>query len=131
MFEASPSIHAKPPPETAAASRIALQFLESVTLRAGAQADLSALETLECHAFAHDRISRRSFARFLHSPSASLIVADCDGGLCGYALVLFRAQSRLARLYSIAVGPEFAGRQLGSTLLRAAEMSASGPTAIE
>jgi ribosomal-protein-alanine N-acetyltransferase len=126
MFDASPSIHAARPPEIAATSRVSLQSRESVALRAGARDDLRALEALECRAFAHDRISRRSFARLLYSPSASLIVADYDGALCGYALVLFRPQSTLARLYSIAVNPEFAGRQLGSILLRAAEVSASG-----
>src|SRR4051794_34739122 len=106
MFDASSSIQAAQPRETAAASHIDVRFCESVTLRVGARTDLSALEALECRAFLHDRVSRRSFSRFVDSPRASLIVADRDGALCGYALVLFRARSRLARLYSIAVDPE-------------------------
>ena len=96
----------------------------AVVLRAGALADLGALESLERRAFAHDRIARRSFVRFLNAPNVSLIVADGDGAVCGYALVLSRARSRLARLYSLAVDAQHAGRQLGSTLLRAAEDAA-------
>jgi len=44
--------------------------------------------------------------------------------MSGYALVLFRARSGGARLYSIAVDAAHAGRQLGSTLLKAAEDAA-------
>ena len=60
------------------------------------------------------------------------MVANCEEALCGYALVLFRVQSTRARLYSIAVDPDVAGRQLGSRLLIAAELSASrrGSTAM-
>src|SRR5205085_1195209 len=76
---------------------------------------------LELRAFAHDRIARRSFLRFLASPNASLIVADGDDAIRGYALVLFRARSQLARLYSIAVDADYAGRRIGSRLLSAAE----------
>jgi ribosomal protein S18 acetylase RimI-like enzyme len=96
----------------------------SVLLRAGRPADVAELEALERRAFTHDRIARRSFVRFLASPGASLVVAEGDGALCGYALVLFRARSPLARLYSIAVDVKHAGRQIGSRLLRAAEDAA-------
>ena len=44
--------------------------------------------------------------------------------LAGYALVLFREASGIARLYSIAVAPQFAKRGLGSALLFAAEEAA-------
>ena len=95
----------------------------SVRLRLGTRADVSRLEALESRVFTHDRLSRRSFARFLNAVSASLIVAD-DGALCGYALVLFRSGSRIARVYSIAVDRDNAGRGLGSMLLRVAEQAA-------
>ena len=93
----------------------------AVTLRAARLADVDQLEALELRAFTHDRIARRSFVRFLVSPNAALIVADGNGVICGYALVLFRARSQLARLYSIAVDAKHAGHQLGSRLLSAAE----------
>jgi ribosomal protein S18 acetylase RimI-like enzyme len=126
VLDASCPIHAAGLLNSAAALVVPLQLRESMTLRAGTPADLSALEALECRAFTHDRISRRSFLRFLSSPTASLIVADCDDALCGYALVLLRARSRRARLYSIAVDAGHAGRQLGAKLLAAAETAASG-----
>jgi ribosomal protein S18 acetylase RimI-like enzyme len=92
--------------------------------RPAALADLDALVALEYRVFTCDRISRRSFRRFLAAPSAALIAAGDHGGLAGYALVLFRAGSPVARLYSIAVATERAGRGIGSALLAAAEDAA-------
>src|SRR6266545_3062110 len=93
-------------------------------LRPGRPADLDALARLEQRVFRGDRVSRRGFRRFVGSPRAALIVADADAALAGYALVLFRKGSNIARLYSIAVAPQFAGRGLGSALLAAAEQAA-------
>ena len=61
-----------------------------LALRPGALADLEALLDLETRAFAGDRLSRRSLRRLLGRPSAHLIVAESEGRLVGYALVLFR-----------------------------------------
>jgi ribosomal protein S18 acetylase RimI-like enzyme len=93
-------------------------------LRTSKRSDIAALRAIEQRAFAHDRLSERSFVRFLHSGSASLIVAQAQGVVSGYALMLFRRTSRVARLYSIAVAPGAAGRKLGSRLLGAAEAAA-------
>ena len=93
-------------------------------LRPARLADVDALARLERRVFKGDRVSRRGFRRFVGSPRAALIVADAEGALAGYALVLFRKGSNIARLYSIAVAPEYAGRGLGSTLLAAAEQAA-------
>lgn len=95
-----------------------------VCLRAGIAADIDALLALENLVFATDRCSRRSFRRFLVSHLASVIVAECGGRLAGYALVLFRPNSAIGRLYSIAVAPEEAGKGVGSALIAAAEESA-------
>lgn len=93
-------------------------------LRIGTLADLGALQVLENRAFSGDRLCRRSLARLLRSPNASLIVAAQAKALCGYALVLFRSGSRTARLYSLAVDPPYRRRRLGSMLLTAAEEAA-------
>ena len=95
-----------------------------VNLRRASLADVDALANLEERAFRGDRISRRGFHQFVRSPRAALIVAEEDGALAGYALVLFRDGSAIARLYSIAVAPQFAKRGLGSALLGAAEEAA-------
>lgn len=93
-------------------------------LRAARAEDLSSLVALENAAFTSDRISRRNFRYFLKSPTARLIVAIVGDRLAGYALVLFRAQTALARLYSIAVDADFQGAGIGRKLLQAAEEAA-------
>jgi ribosomal protein S18 acetylase RimI-like enzyme len=92
-------------------------------LRPAGRADLDALHALERVSFTTDRLSRRSLRRFISSPHAALIVAEQEG-LAGYALVLFRSRSTVARLYSIAVAPRIAGRGNGALLLAAAEEAA-------
>ena len=79
---------------------------------------------LEEEAFSGDRISRRGLRRFLRSARASLMVAELDGRLVGYALILFRRDTTIARLYSIAVARRAAGRRVGAALLAAAEQAA-------
>lgn len=87
--------------------------------------DIDALLLIENTVFETDRISRRSFRRFLDGSRASLLVAAGeDGAVWGYALTLFRRGSGVARLYSIAVAPGRAGKGLGRHLLAAAEATA-------
>jgi len=93
-------------------------------LRRGAISDLIALEALEQRAFSTDRLLRRSFRQFLTSPNAALLVAGVGRNLSGYALVLFRSGSDMARLYSLAVDPQHRGHGSGSMLLAAAEGAA-------
>ncbi|TIS81117.1 MAG: GNAT family N-acetyltransferase, partial [Mesorhizobium sp.] len=56
--------------------------------------------------------------------TAETLVAEIDGRVGGYAIVLFRKGSGVARLYSIAVGPFFGGLGIGRQLLSAAEEAA-------
>ena len=90
-------------------------------IRRGKPADLDALWELENQVFATDRMSRRSLRRLLASPSAVAMVARADGAVMGVAVVLFRANSRVARLYSLAVAPKYTGRGIASALLAMAE----------
>jgi ribosomal protein S18 acetylase RimI-like enzyme len=95
-----------------------LQF----AIRPGVPADLPQLAEIETQAFASDRLSRRALARHVGSPSAALLVAeDGEGALAGYALVLFRRLSSIARLYSVAVDENAKGRGLALSLIVAAE----------
>jgi len=87
--------------------------------------DLPALLAMENLVFTVDRLSRRSFRHFLASSDAALIVAEESGKLAGYALVLYPARSKLARLYSIAVAPHITSRGIGPLLLAAAEAAAA------
>jgi ribosomal protein S18 acetylase RimI-like enzyme len=98
--------------------------LHGFHIRRGKPADLDALWDLENSVFATDRMSRRSLRRLLASPSAAAIVAQSDGAIAGVAVVLFRVNSRIARLYSLAVVPKHTGRGIASALLAAAEKTA-------
>lgn len=91
-------------------------------------ADLSALVALEYRVFEADRVTRRSFRHFLADPRSDLIVAEgpapgnapeAEPALLGYALVLFRQGTSLARLYSLAVAPEARDRGLADRLMTA------------
>lgn len=95
-----------------------------IRMRPAELGDLDALVALEQGAFAHDRISRRSFRHFLTSATAETIVSKQHGELAGYALVLFRPGTVVARLYSFAVAPQATGRGVGPMLLAAAEEAA-------
>jgi len=96
----------------------------AIALRKGAPRDLDALVALENDLFTTDRMSRRSLRHALRSPHAALLVADIGGHLAGYALVMFRSGSAVARLYSIGVTRKVSGRGVGSRLLAAAEAAA-------
>jgi ribosomal protein S18 acetylase RimI-like enzyme len=96
----------------------------AITVRRARADDLAALVAMEQAAFTVDHLSRRSFRRFLVSPSATFLVAEEGGKLAGYALVLYPLRSKLARLYSIAVAPHSGQRGVGPFLLAAAEEAA-------
>ena len=87
-------------------------------------ADLDALVALESSSFATDRLSRASWRRLIGRPSADIRVVDGAEGLQAAAIVLSRAGSKRARLYSIAVHPRAAGKGLGRALLAEIEQVA-------
>ncbi|MEO9589485.1 MULTISPECIES: GNAT family N-acetyltransferase/peptidase C39 family protein [Marinobacter] len=98
--------------------------MTSLVFRHATSDDLDALVKLEDRCFTEDRISRRSFRRFLDMPRDRLIVAVAGDELVGYCLVLMSAATRLARIYSIAVLPAERGRNIGEQLVREAEEAA-------
>jgi ribosomal-protein-alanine acetyltransferase len=99
--------------------------MSDLQLRQATSDDLNALLQLEHRCFTEDRLSRRSFRRFLDMPRDRLIVADADGELLGYCLVLMSAATRMARIYSIAVLPTARGRGVGEKLVKTAEREAA------
>ncbi len=96
----------------------------AISIRPAALKDIGALVGLENRSFEADRISRRSFRALIERPTAAAIVAEADGKLAGYAMVLFRDGTAVARLYSIAVDPLAAPKGTGAVLLNAAETEA-------
>lgn len=96
-----------------------------LNLRLAGLADLESLVQLEQRCFDSDRISRRSFRRFIEAPSDVLLIAEHAGQIVGYILVLMHAATRLARIYSIAVNPDSRGLGIGEALVRASEQAAA------
>ncbi|MDP4789609.1 MAG: peptidase C39 family protein [Haliea sp.] len=86
--------------------------------------DLEALLAIENACFRTDRLSRRSFKRWLRRSDCVFLVARDGTRLAGYCLVLLRQGTRLARLYSLAVAPGQQGRGIARQLLKQAETEA-------
>jgi ribosomal-protein-alanine N-acetyltransferase len=70
----------------------------SVAVRRSRPTDLDELSALESQVFSVNRMSRRSLRWLLASPSADILVAEAQADFAGAAVVLFRANSDIARL---------------------------------
>lgn len=93
-------------------------------IRPARASDVDALLAIENAVFQTDRLHRRSFRRLIGRPSAAVLVAQLGGEIAGYCIVLFRADSPTARLYSISTAPDVAGQGIGRMLIGAAERAA-------
>ena len=93
-------------------------------LRCATLDDIPDLLTVETQCFTTDRLSRRSFRHLLTRGNAVTLLDEHDGRLRGYVLLLFSRSASIARLYSIAVHPDFARRGVGNRLLESAEAAA-------
>ena len=95
----------------------------SVRIELAASQDWRALAELEKAAFPGDRISPRSWRSFRASQSAVVTVArgtspgDQPSAIIGAAVVLQRARTSVARLYSIAITRSARGRGVSAALL--------------
>jgi ribosomal protein S18 acetylase RimI-like enzyme len=86
--------------------------------------DIPALLAIERQCFTTDRLSRRSFRHLLTRGHAVTLLDENDGRIRGYVLLLFSRGTSMARLYSIAVHPEYGRRGVGDRLLEEAESAA-------
>ena len=93
-------------------------------IRTAAKDDLDALEAIEQRCFSGDKLSRRSFKSLIKPGAHSTSIILGNGVASGYSIVLFRTGTSLARLYSIALDPDFRGQGLAQQLLMHAETQA-------
>ena len=98
---------------------------EALTFRRATLPDVSALTQLESRCFDSDRISSRSFRRFITEKRSDLLLVEHDGSVVGYFLLIYRRGTSLARLYSLAVDPDKRKRGIAELLMSAAEKAAS------
>lgn len=94
------------------------------SIRPARVGDLDALLALERTAFTTDHLSRRQYRQHLHSDTAHVLTAVEADGLLGKAVVFFRKNTDIARLYSIAVAERARGRGVAKALLLAVERAA-------
>lgn len=95
----------------------------SVRVRAARASDAAGILQLE-QSFPGDRMSARSVRHFLRAPGACVRVAVIGAGVAGAIILLLRRNSRWARIYSVAVDPQWRGRGIGRRLVLAAEADA-------
>ncbi|MGA0334268.1 MAG: peptidase C39 family protein [Kiritimatiellia bacterium] len=98
--------------------------MDAYPIRPGRPEDLESLLKIETLSFESDRFSRRSFLRWLQSDHAVLLVLSDQSTLLGYGLVILQRGTRLSRLYSLAVLPDFRQRGLATRLIRRLEEAA-------
>lgn len=86
-------------------------------------ADIPALAALE-QVFPTDRMSERNFRDLLRRGRAAVLVYEVAGQVVGSAVVLYRRNTRGARIYSLVVDPTQRGRGIAHQLLAAIEQAA-------
>lgn len=97
----------------------------SLLIREAIKEDTEALWALEQRIFTIDRLSKRRIKFWLEASHRIFLVAECQQQVCGYILVLLHRGTRLARLYSIAVIPEYRNQGIATQLMQQAEDAAA------
>lgn len=99
--------------------------MTNLDIRSAELEDVPALFALEQSCFDTDRISVRSFRRFIKDKRSDLFLAEQDGQLAGYFLLIYRRGTSLARLYSLAVNACFRKQGIAEFLMQHAERVAA------
>jgi ribosomal-protein-alanine acetyltransferase len=95
-----------------------------VDIRPASKEDLKELFRLEQLCFGAESFSRRQI-RYLATRSSGFFFVLVEGEkIAGFIVLLTRKTSFKARIYSVAVSPDFRGKKYGATLLEKAVGSA-------
>ncbi|MGH2543099.1 MAG: peptidase C39 family protein, partial [Ardenticatenaceae bacterium] len=99
---------------------------EQSIIRTATAADLDALVHMEETGFVeNDRFSRDQLRYLITEANAATFVVEQAGKVRGAAIMLWRKNSTVGRLYSIVVSPKSQGRGFGGKLLQTCEDAAS------
>ncbi len=93
-------------------------------IRVAVSSDVLALLAIENDCFQHNRIRRRSFLYLLTCANSMTLVDEENKQMRGYLTLLFRSNSPISRVYSIATRPDFLRQGVAAGLLRVAEQLA-------
>ncbi|UCE24445.1 MAG: peptidase C39 family protein [Candidatus Zixiibacteriota bacterium] len=94
-------------------------------IRLATEHDLDSLFRLEEKAFETDRFTRDQIDYLLTESPATNFVLEDRSALAGAACILWRKSHQGARLYNVAIDPDYQGRGLGLRLLKECELEAA------
>ncbi len=92
-----------------------------LSFRKARTTDLEAIYAIEQDRFGMDAFHKRQLYRLIKNEGAQFILASASDVIVGYFILLFRRNSRQARLYSLAVVAGSEGKGLGQQLMVEAE----------
>jgi len=98
---------------------------DTLQIRDARLSDLEGLMVLENASFDTDKLSRRSFKHWIMTENRALLVATTANEVAGYILIIYHPGTRLARVYSLAVGHHHRGTGIARKLMTAGEQAAN------
>lgn len=97
---------------------------QNAVVRPARVGDIEALVEIENRCFDSDRLTRRNFHWMLTKANATTLVAEIEGLIVGYILILYHGATSLARMYSVAVLSEYRSQGIARRLVADAEQAA-------
>lgn len=99
--------------------------MNNILIRHANEKDIDDLVELEKKCFTTDHLSKNNLRHLLAANSAEIWVANHDKKNIGSLVILFRKNSKKARMYSLAVHPEFRSRGIAALLCQQMEKMAA------
>ena len=96
----------------------------TIKIKLASEQDIEDLVLIETSTFDpqnYPLMSKANFRHLINKGNSEILIAQKNGKSCGLAVVFYRNNSAYARLYSIAVLPEFQGKDIGKILYNTVE----------
>ena len=101
-----------------------ISVLDAIRIRQALLRDLDTLHQLEITHFGDDQFSRSQLRHLITRANATSYVIEYDNAIAGSAIMVWRKNSRIGRLYSILISKQAQGHGLGAILLSRCESDA-------